>query len=175
MTCPRCGRQLNGARHETGIAWRCEGCGGQTLNFSQFRRLIPEPQANSIWERVMEKPARPRVRSLCPECRRDMAAVYVPSGGRRLELDICRSCQRVWLDSQEMSAQQLEEARAAAPLLPARHMTGAAQQRLAEQLARRELLRPRVYEMSVRGFILILVLWVIFRLVMKVLSKWGGF
>ena len=56
LICPQCQGVLAAVKHETGIAWRCGGCGGQSLNFSQFRRLIPELQANGIWASAMERP-----------------------------------------------------------------------------------------------------------------------
>lgn len=109
LTCPRCHSALLPDKHATGIAWRCHGCGGQSLNFSQFRRVIPEDHANDIWETAMLTPRAPSIRSLCPECQRDMAAVLVPLKDREVELDVCRSCQRVWLDRQERIAGHLRE------------------------------------------------------------------
>ena len=109
MTCPRCHSALLPDKHPTGIAWRCHGCGGQSLNFSQFRRVIPDDHANGIWEIAMLNPQAPSIRSLCPECQRDMAAVIIPFKEREVELDVCRGCQRVWLDRQERIAGHLRE------------------------------------------------------------------
>lgn len=100
-TCPRCERPLTGGKHTTGISWRCKNCRGESLNFSQFRRLIPELMANEIWFTAMENPAAPRRATRCPECLKDMAAVLIPFQGREIELAICRTCQRLWLDNQE--------------------------------------------------------------------------
>lgn len=99
--CPRCHVNLLPAKHVTGIAWRCAQCEGQSLNFSQFRRMIPNLNANEIWMTAMERPVAPRRRSFCPECRRDMAAVLIPWEGREIELDVCRTCQRLWMENQK--------------------------------------------------------------------------
>ena len=87
--------------HGTGIAWRCEHCGGESLNYSQFRKLIPEQHANEIWLTAMEHPVVPRCPADCPECRRSMTAVLIPFQGREIELAVCRNCQRLWMENQE--------------------------------------------------------------------------
>lgn len=91
------------------MAWRCTRCGGQSLNFSQFRRLIPECQANDIWLTVREQPVKPQPAIACPECRQAMAAVLVPFEGREIELDLCTGCQRLWMVPQENLTWSLDE------------------------------------------------------------------
>jgi Zn-finger nucleic acid-binding protein len=101
LVCPRCGISLRGTDHDLGIAWRCGPCGGQSLNFSQFRRMVPEHGANDIWLHAATRPDAPRHRTPCPECLAEMDAVLIPFQGRQIELDICQRCQRLWLDFQE--------------------------------------------------------------------------
>ncbi len=137
MKCPRCRSALKAEKHDTGIAWRCAGCGGQSLNFSQFRKLVPEPKANGIWEEAMLHPRAPRRRTLCPECGRDMAAVLIPMQERELELEVCRNCQRLWLDSQEDIAGHLTAGTAPGPQPEPWTISESARERLAEQLASR--------------------------------------
>jgi Zn-finger nucleic acid-binding protein len=144
MTCPRCITPLNPDKHSTGIAWRCTGCGGQSLNFSQFRRIVPEAHANGIWETAMLEPRAPRLKSLCPECQRDMAAVLIPMKERELELEVCRGCQRLWLDRQERIAGHLTENAEPGPLPAIKPISMDARIRMGEemlrQMRRRELL-----------------------------------
>lgn len=106
--CPRCDCNLTGQKHTTGIAWQCGSCGGQSLNFSQFRRMVPELHVNEIWLTTMEEPVPARHRTRCPECRRDMTAVLVPHSGKEVELDICRICQRLWLENQQHNSGRLD-------------------------------------------------------------------
>jgi Zn-finger nucleic acid-binding protein len=101
LVCPRCGLPLAACEHALGIAWRCGYCHGQSLNFSQFRRMVPEDGANNLWATARERPQTPGQRTRCPECRADMDAVFIPLHRRTAELDICRPCQRLWLDRQE--------------------------------------------------------------------------
>jgi Zn-finger nucleic acid-binding protein len=111
--CPRCHVALEKTAHRTGMAWRCTRCGGESLNFSQFRRMIPDRQANDIWLTAMEQPVKPQPGICCPECRQDMSAVLVPFGGREIELDLCAGCQRLWMTPQEKTSWSLDEEPAA--------------------------------------------------------------
>ena len=136
MICPRCASSLKAQRHDTGLAWRCLKCGGQSLNFSQFRRMIPEAQANGIWETVMARPRAPRRKSLCPECYRDMAAVVIPLGPEQeVELDICRNCQRLWMDRQQRRAEILSDSAPPAPQPRPMPISRAARERMEQHLA----------------------------------------
>ena len=98
MDCPRCGGGLAPGKHDTGIAWRCLKCGGESLNFSQFRRMIPDEQVDVIWWTAKERPVAAPGGTACPECRRPMLAVLIPYREEELELDICQGCQRLWRD-----------------------------------------------------------------------------
>ena len=98
MDCPRCGGGLAPGKHDTGIAWRCLRCGGESLNFSQFRRIIPDEQVDVIWWTSKERPVASPGGTACPECRRPMLAVLIPHREEELELDICQGCQRLWRD-----------------------------------------------------------------------------
>jgi Zn-finger nucleic acid-binding protein len=160
MTCPRCSTALIPEKHKTGIAWRCTGCGGQSLNFSQFRRVVPEAHANGIWETAMLKPRAPSRKSLCPECQRDMAAVLIPMQERELELEVCRNCQRLWLDRQERIAGHLTENAEPGPLPDVRPISAEAQIRMGEQLARGVRRRASAQVLG-RGALLVFLIYLL--------------
>lgn len=162
MACPRCPQVLKGQRHATGIAWRCLGCGGQSLNFSQFRRMVPAAQADGIWDTALRYPLAPRRRARCPECQRDMAAVHLPLEERELELSICRTCQRLWLDRQESIAAHLNEDQAAGPQPPAWKVTHRARDRMAGEMARsvRRRFSLSMDQIAWGVFCVILLYWV---------------
>lgn len=101
MRCPRCTIRLQARRHELGLSWRCTACGGQSLNYSQFRRMVPEAGANSLWLDGILRPALPSAPVPCPECRAPMRIVPVPWRGREVDLCLCPACQRLWLDPPE--------------------------------------------------------------------------
>lgn len=100
--------------------------------------MIPDRNASEIWMTAMEQPSAPRLRTRCPECRNDMAAVMIPFENRDLELTVCRNCQRLWMDSQEHSARQIHTSAAEpAPTPPAIRMTGSAMERMLSEKLRR--------------------------------------
>lgn len=160
MTCPRCSTALKPEKHATGIAWRCSGCGGQSLNFSQFRRIVPEAHANGIWETAMLNPRAPSRRSLCPECHRDMAAVLIPMNERELELEVCRGCQRLWLDRQERIAGHLTENAEPGPLPEVKPISMEARVRMGEEMLR-QMKRKRAVRRSglLTMFIVVILLF----------------
>ena len=84
----------------------------------------------------MLHPRAPRRRTLCPECQRDMAAVLIPMKDRELELEVCRNCQRLWLDSQEKLAGHLTTGAPPGPQPEAWTISASARERLAGHLAR---------------------------------------
>lgn len=81
------------------MIWHCRQCRGISLNFSQFRKLVPAWHANRIWESAIAGPrlASPEVR--CPECRRPTNALdgRLPAGV--LALKLCLVCQRLWMEA----------------------------------------------------------------------------
>lgn len=86
----------------------------------------------------MEQPVAARRQTLCPECRKDMAAVLIPFQGKEIELDICRTCQRLWMDAQENQTYRLdlsETPRGRKP--PVIKMTGRGVERLVKEQAKR--------------------------------------
>lgn len=120
MDCPRCGAGLAPGKHDTGIAWRCLKCGGESLNFSQFRRMIPDEQVDVIWWTAKERPVAAPGGTVCPECRRPMLAVLIPHREEELELDICQGCQRLWRDGPRApkASRRLDIGRGASPKPP---------------------------------------------------------
>jgi Zn-finger nucleic acid-binding protein len=66
--------------------------------------MVPESGASAIWDGAGSRPEMPRHGAKCPECHNEMRAVPIPFRGRHVELDVCRPCQRLWLDRQEDNA-----------------------------------------------------------------------
>lgn len=73
--------------------------------------MVPETHVDEIWVTITEQPVTAPNRTRCPECRRLMLAVLVPLQDREIELDICRPCQRLWLENQEKLSQTLDSLR----------------------------------------------------------------
>ncbi|MES2706053.1 MAG: hypothetical protein V4726_05555 [Verrucomicrobiota bacterium] len=179
--CPRCDCHLEGVRHATGIAWRCGSCGGQSVNFSQFRRMIPEARVDEIWVTTTEKPVAAPGRTRCPECRRGMTAVLIPSEDREIELDICRPCQRLWLENQEALAKTLDAAKnnaRAGPKPPLVRMDRRGADDRAQQDFQEKLAKVRAFmireKQERRPWTAPLVILVLLYLVFEIRERWRG-
>ena len=163
LTCPRCALPLAAEPHETGVAWRCRKCSGQSLNFSQLRKLIPRLQANEIWLTVMENPVPPRWLGRCPECGTTLSAALIPFPAGEAELDVCLPCQRLWRDGQGRGLRLPENApgfaRAPGADLPVVRMEGRKHERRA--------FRPREAEEATPG-------WTVLSRLRRLLAQWLG-
>jgi ribosomal protein S27AE len=100
LNCPRCGVVLMAREEESGLTWWCGGCGGLTVNFSQFRRRVSAWEANRIWEMARRGGRGRRRATACPECERVMTPVEtgVSVAGGAGAMWICVSCQRLWME-----------------------------------------------------------------------------
>ena len=103
LNCPRCGVALMAREEESGLTWWCGGCGGLTVNFSQFRRRVSAWEANRIWEMARRGGRGGRRATVCPECERVMALVETGASGVGGAsgigaMWICVPCQRLWME-----------------------------------------------------------------------------
>ena len=94
-----------------------------------------------------------------------LAAVLIPMRERELELEVCRNCQRLWLDSQENIAGHLSAGAKPGPQPEAWTISASARERLADQLARRTRRRFRGdYNIIIRAvFFGLIILYIILR------------
>lgn len=82
-----------------------------------------------------------------------MAAVFMPAGDHALEINICRNCQRLWLDSAERSTRTLPLYEDSVPERAPRPINGGAQERLVGHLVKRKIMSPSIYEIVGRIFV----------------------
>ena len=131
--------------------------------------MIPCLHANEIWMTAMEQPAAPRWQTGCPECRRDMTAVLIPYQGREVELEICRGCQRLWLDNQEVMSNRISiNDREAGRKPPIIRMTGRGAAVIVREQARR--IRDRInYESTglTRWHVLLILVLIVARILIS--------
>jgi hypothetical protein len=85
-----------------------------------------------------------------------MAAVLIPMQDRELELEVCRTCQRLWLDRQERIAGHLTENAEPGPLPEVRPISMEARVRMGEQMLQQ--MRRRMVSRRISFMILILLL-----------------
>lgn len=102
-TCPRCAVPLVETGTPLGYVYVCPQCGGQRAAMAILRRAGASPAfLKHLWGAALGADATRRL--ACPECRRPMAAVPTFLETHRLDLDVCPSCQSVWLDRAEFDA-----------------------------------------------------------------------
>lgn len=95
--CPRCGNEPL-VRHTVatgGIAHRCPRCHGTHMSLAVLRGRSGDTLVPRLWAEVG---AHPRPGLACPLCRRTSAALMADG----VELDLCRPCQSLWFDVNEL-------------------------------------------------------------------------
>lgn len=97
--CPKCRSALARRKNDFGVFWYCDSCSGSAVTMSLLRKMIPSDTMNGLWQRARmgSHPKKHR----CPGCNRKMAEVSVDAEGQTRAIDVCKTCQFVWLDEGE--------------------------------------------------------------------------
>ena len=85
------------------VHYACPACGGVSGNLALLRQSWQPEFANTLWRAVRDAHPTDHGGALpCPSCRKRMhvAALQAAEGGE-VQLDVCRTCQLVWLDAGE--------------------------------------------------------------------------
>jgi membrane associated rhomboid family serine protease len=100
--CPRCRSDLRGKRTHVGIHYECPDCGGRSVALALARRQFDADVLKSLWLAVKEAPpVHTRDALACPYCRKKMHPLDIDDGTNGFQIDVCRSCQALWLDVSE--------------------------------------------------------------------------
>ncbi|MBI3186019.1 MAG: zf-TFIIB domain-containing protein [Myxococcales bacterium] len=111
MNCPRCLTPLKPIRHELGgvavEAMRCRKCTGHFLETADLRQVEQVVDVRLIdWRHLPGEETQARI-LFCPRCEGQKAMDKVVSDrDKRVVMDLCGSCQGVWLDYGELEAIQ---------------------------------------------------------------------
>ncbi|UCC99456.1 MAG: zf-TFIIB domain-containing protein [Phycisphaerales bacterium] len=101
LMCPACKTPLSPRRVAAGPLWRCEGCWGIAVNLAVLRRYLPSDIVKKLWRTAVtesmpaEKP--------CPSCGQALREFATSGEGRRVCLDLCKTCQLMWFDKHELA------------------------------------------------------------------------
>ena len=96
LLCPRCNVPLKEVRTSQGIFWACENCGGRALTVELLRRIFTPESINPLWLHAISGEGKSG--RLCPSCRKPMLEVAL-SENAQVDVDVCRHCHFVWLDT----------------------------------------------------------------------------
>ena len=101
LSCPRCGAALVKERYKDRIGFVCPEGHGIAMTLGAVRALCGSRElVNLLWHK--SGAADGDDGAPCPICGKPMRNVTLDVEGQALELDICRRCQEVWFDPNEL-------------------------------------------------------------------------
>ena len=101
LTCPRCGAALGKSAYNGRIGFVCPEGHGIAMTLGAVRALCGSRElVNLLWHNSGEPNSAGN--APCPVCGKPMSKVTLDVEGTPLELDICRRCQEVWFDPNEL-------------------------------------------------------------------------
>ena len=102
LICPTCRTSLNAMRVPAGLLWTCRTCAGTAVNSAVLRRYLKNETVNELWRTAMTQ-STPSQRA-CPSCRQALRVFAASRDERRISLDLCKACQLMWFDTNELDA-----------------------------------------------------------------------
>lgn len=102
MICPKCKTTLSPTRVAEGLLWKCEACSGAAANMAVLRKYLKSDTVRELWRTaVVESTQSER---MCPSCGHTLREFAASRDNCRLSLDLCRTCQLMWFDKNELEA-----------------------------------------------------------------------
>lgn len=102
MICPECHTKLSPTRVAGGAIWKCQACSGAALNVAVLRKYLKDDTVRELWLAAVSK-STPSNRK-CPCCEKVLKEFTVSRDNRRMHLDLCKTCQLMWFDRDELEA-----------------------------------------------------------------------
>ncbi len=96
--CPRCAKELIKRENRGVMRYSCTKCFGFAIEFPVLKQFMPPDEVDILWQGVENAPAGTLN---CSHCLAPMQTLMKDHGVRELELDLCRRCEVLWLDSGE--------------------------------------------------------------------------
>ncbi len=89
-------------RVPAGPLWTCRTCAGAAVTSAVLRRYLTGQTAKELWRTAVTRSV-PSPRP-CPSCGRALREFAASGDGRRVNLDLCKICQLMWFDRNELEA-----------------------------------------------------------------------
>lgn len=102
LSCPRCATSLSSYQLKDRVAYRCAACSGLAVNMAVLRAQIPGGVIDKLWRVARQSPLAPSCP--CPACKAPTRAITDKVDSTPIEVDLCMSCQLLWLDHRELDA-----------------------------------------------------------------------
>jgi Zn-finger nucleic acid-binding protein len=102
MDCPKCQTSLSPTGIEEGLLWKCQLCSGVAANLAVLRKHLKGDTVKKFWLEAITA-STPSNRK-CPSCVKVLKEFTVSREHQRIDLDLCRTCQLIWFDRDELDA-----------------------------------------------------------------------
>lgn len=91
---------LNPTVTTEGMLWSCETCSGVAVNVAVLRKCLGVKMVREFWFKATnESKASNRT---CPSCDQKLKEFAVGQYNRKVQLDLCKRCQLIWFDRNEL-------------------------------------------------------------------------
>ena len=100
LTCPKCETLLKQTKTEKGMLWLCETCAGLAVNVAVLRKYLAVEVVREFWLKATTESG-PSDRK-CPSCGQMFKQFTVGEYNRQVRLDLCKICQLIWFDRNEL-------------------------------------------------------------------------
>ena len=84
------------------MLWKCEVCSGVAANLAVLRKYLQDDTVRRLWLEAIT--ASTLSNRKCPSCSQMLKEFTVSRDNHRIHLDLCRTCQLIWFDKNEIEA-----------------------------------------------------------------------
>ncbi len=102
MICPKCKTTLSPTRVAEGSLWKCEACSGVAANLAVLRKYLKDGTVRKLWREAIAGSTLSNRK--CPCCVNMLKEFTVSRDNRQIHLDLCKTCQLMWFDRNELEA-----------------------------------------------------------------------
>jgi Zn-finger nucleic acid-binding protein len=85
-----------------GAFWRCATCSGMAANIAVLRKSLGAETVRQFWLKATTE-SMPSIRK-CPSCAQMLREFAADLDAQRIHLDLCKGCQLMWFDRNELEA-----------------------------------------------------------------------
>ena len=100
LTCPKCETLLKQTKTEKGMLWLCETCAGLAVNVAVLRKYLAVEVVREFWLKATNESQLSDRK--CPSCAQKLREFTVGEYNRQVQLDLCKMCQLIWFDRNEL-------------------------------------------------------------------------
>ena len=100
LTCPTCETVLKQTMTGKGMLWLCETCAGLAVNVAVLRKCLDTKIVREFWLKATNESQLSERK--CPSCMQKLKEFTVGEYNRQVRLDLCRMCQLIWFDRNEL-------------------------------------------------------------------------